>query len=68
VTATVEAVYENGVFRPETRPALAEGAHVTLIVESSAAGGPDEVLRLASQVYAGMASTDIDEVERIAQR
>ncbi len=68
MTATVEAVYENGVFRPETRPALAEGAHVTLIVESAPAGGPDEVLRLAAEVYAGMSSQDIDEVERIAQR
>ena len=68
MTATVEAVYENGVFRPETPPALAEGAHVTLIVESAAAGGPDEVLRLATQVYAGMSSQDVDEVERIAVR
>jgi predicted DNA-binding antitoxin AbrB/MazE fold protein len=68
MTATVEAVYENGVFRPETQPALAEGAHVTLIVESAAAGMPDEVLHLAAQVYAGMSSQDIDEVERIAQR
>ena len=68
MTATVEAVYENGVFRPETQPALAEGARVTLIVESAAAGEPDEVLRLATQVYAGMSSQDVDEVERIAER
>lgn len=68
MTATVEAVYENGVFRPATQPALAEGARVTLIVESAADRRPDEILRLAAQVYAGMSSQDVDDVERIAQR
>jgi predicted DNA-binding antitoxin AbrB/MazE fold protein len=68
VTATVEAVYENGVFRPVAQPALAEGAHVTLIVESVATRTPDDILGLAAQVYAGMSSQDVDDVERMAQR
>jgi predicted DNA-binding antitoxin AbrB/MazE fold protein len=68
MTATVEAVYENGVFKPAAQPALAEGAHVTLIVESVAARAPDDILRLAAQVYAGMSPQDVADVERIAQR
>ncbi len=68
MTFTVGAVYQDGVFKPAERPALAERARVTLIVESVAARAPDDILRLAAQVYAGMSTQDVDEVERLARR
>lgn len=64
-TEVVEAVFQDGTFRP-MRPvssAIAEGQHVRLVVEVEAA--PD-ILALASAVYKGLAEEEIAEVERIA--
>lgn len=68
MSATVEAVYEDGVFRPTERPPLAEGAHVRLIVEPVTARSVDEVLRLAAKVYEGLSANEVDEVERMTRR
>jgi len=65
VSQILEAVYENGAFRPVTSPALglAEGQHVRIVVE---ANSPNEILDLATQVYAGLTESDVTEVEKIA--
>ena len=66
MSQVLEAVYENGAFRPlATSPALGltEGQHVRIVV---AANGPSDMLDLAAQVYAGLAERDVAEVETIA--
>ena len=68
MSATVEAVYEGGVFKPTARPALAEGAHVRLTVESVGTSTPEEILRLAAGVYEGLSPDAIDEIERLSRR
>ena len=62
---TLEAVFENGVFRPlNTRDiAIPEGQQVRLIVEAVEA--PSESLALATQVYDGLSEEQIEEIEKI---
>jgi predicted DNA-binding antitoxin AbrB/MazE fold protein len=62
------AVFENAVFRPLQRSGIAEGERVHLTIERVGHTSGDDVLRLATQVYAGLSSADIDEIERIARR
>jgi len=66
VKYTLEAVYENGIFRPLRPPELPEGQQVRLMVETAAENAATDVLRLAAQVYEGLSGAEIDEVERIA--
>jgi len=68
VKGTVEAVFQDGVFRPLRRPDLPEGERVRLIVESMAQGSPIDVLELATRVYEGLSPRDIDEIEEMARR
>jgi predicted DNA-binding antitoxin AbrB/MazE fold protein len=65
MTQICEAIYENGLFRPiaPVEPALPEGQHVRLVVETSASG---EILSLAASVYDGLSPDEVDEVEHIA--
>ena len=61
----IEAIYENGSFRPVHRQSLAitEGQRVRITVDDES---EPEALRLAASVYTGLAGADIDEIERIA--
>ena len=59
---TLEAVYENGVFRPLEKIDMANGQQVRLIVETL----PEDLLELAAQVYGGLSDKEIDEIEQIA--
>ncbi len=61
----IEAIYENGSFRPVhgELPAITEGQRVRITVEDD---GEPEALRLATSVYNGLADSDIDEIEQIA--
>lgn len=68
VKGTVEAVFQDGVFRPVRRPDLPEGERVRLTVESMAQGNPIDVLELAARVYEGLSPKDIDEIEEMARR
>ena len=65
MTQVCDAVYENGLFRPVAAitPSLNEGQHVRLVVESHT---PEEILRLATAVYDGLSTQDVEEVETIA--
>ena len=64
---TIEAVYQNGMFRP-LKPMLEEieeGETVEIIIKDKKLS-PDEMLKLAGQVYEGLSEEDIEEIERIA--
>lgn len=65
--SSIDAVYQDGVFRPVSSPELPEGERVRLIVERVAQSTPDDILRLASRVYEGLSQQDIDEVEDMAR-
>ncbi len=62
----LDAIYENGVFRPLKPLEMSEGQQVRLVIESGAALKPDEMLKLAAQVYQGLSNQEIDEVEQTA--
>lgn len=61
----IDAVYENGAFRPLEPGAVTipDGQRVRITVEGEA--GP-EALRLATGVYEGLSEKHIDEIEQIA--
>lgn len=67
VKGKVEAIFQDGVFRPLRRPNLTEGERVRLTVES--AGGPitDDILMLAARVYEGLSPKDVHEIEEMAR-
>ncbi|HMV47204.1 MAG TPA: antitoxin family protein [Blastocatellia bacterium] len=64
---TVEAIFENGIFRViDPSPLhLTEGQKVKLMV-GEAKLSADEILALAAKVYEGLSENDIEEIERIA--
>jgi predicted DNA-binding antitoxin AbrB/MazE fold protein len=66
ITQTIEAVFEDGVFRPLTplREVIPKGRPVRLSIESEES--PSNILALATQVYEGLSETQIDEIEEIA--
>ena len=67
VKATVDAVFQGGVFKPERRPDLSEGERVRITVETVGQAKPDDILRLAACVYEGLSTKDIDEIEEMAR-
>ena len=60
----IDAIYENGVFRPvyRVRLAIAEGQRVRITVDDE---GDPEALRLAVSVYDGLSDGEITEIEGI---
>jgi predicted DNA-binding antitoxin AbrB/MazE fold protein len=62
----VDAVFEDGVFKPVQRPEIPEREHVQLTVETVGAPSAKDPLELAAHVYQGLRPEDIDEIERIA--
>lgn len=67
MSQTVEAIYQNGMFKPlnPISKEIAEGETVEItIIEKKLS--PEEMLKLASQIYEGLSDEDIAEVERIA--
>jgi predicted DNA-binding antitoxin AbrB/MazE fold protein len=65
MTQICDAIYENGIFRPvaPTAPDLVEGQHVRLVVETDT---PDDILRLAAEVYDGLSEQDVNSIEHVA--
>ncbi len=61
----MDAIYENGTFRPIQREviAIAEGQRVRITVDDE---GEPQALRLAVSVYDGQSENDIREIEEIA--
>lgn len=62
----LDAIYENGVFRPLKRPQIEEGQQVRIVIETNSMLAPDDMLQLAAQVYQGLSADDIEEIEHIA--
>jgi len=62
---TIDAIYEDGTFRPIQRDAvsIADGQRVRITIEDEC---EPEALRLAGSVYDGLSDSDINEIERIA--
>lgn len=67
MTQTIDAVYQNGMFKPlnPVSDEIVEGKQVRITIKDKQLS-PEEMLELASQVYEGLSEEDIDEIERIA--
>lgn len=65
---TVEAVYEDGMFRLIQSPKLLieEGQRVRLVVDTEPI--MDDVLALATSVFDGLSEQDISDIEAIAHQ
>ena len=59
----IEAVFQNGAFKPLNPVDLKEGQHVRLVIE---AAPPNDILALAAQVYDGLTEDEINAIEKIA--
>ncbi len=68
MTKSLNAVYENGAFHPvgDAHISLSNGDRVRLTVEPIVQDAGRDVLKLAANVYAGLSSEDVAEIERIA--
>lgn len=66
IQQTVDAVFENGVFRPlnPIKDTILEGQKVQLVVRVPES--PEDILALAMDVYTGLTEDEIDEIEQIA--
>jgi len=65
--SSVDAVYQDGVFRPLRSPGLPNGERVRLTVERVTPAKADDILKLANRVYEGLSPQDIDEIEDMAR-
>ena len=69
MTQTIEAIYENGIFKP-LNPLLEEieeGEKVKLVVETEVEKEKvNPIMQLAENFYEGLSEEDIEEIERIA--
>jgi len=62
MTHIVEAVFENGTFRPVEPVDLDNGQHVNLVIEVK----KSDPLALAQEVYAGLSEEEVKEIENIS--
>ncbi len=65
MTKTIEAIFEDGVLKPTKPLDIPEHKKMTVIIEDAPERTPD-VLSLAAQVYTGLSTADIREIERVA--
>lgn len=65
---TIEAIFHEGALCPLEPTGLKEGERVQLAVRRGSTPTPDEILTLASEVYAGLSAQDVQDLERIALR
>ena len=63
---TIDAVFENGVFRPLKPPGIPQGKQVKIEVDIPDDASPDEILALATTVFDGLSEQDVGEIESIA--
>jgi predicted DNA-binding antitoxin AbrB/MazE fold protein len=64
---TIDAVFDNGSFRPVNNHALpfSQGQRVKLIVEAPS-DSQEDLIELAAQVFEGLPDKEVDEIEQIA--
>ena len=65
MTKTIEAIFENGVFKPVSPLDLSEHKKVTLIIKDNNEETPN-ILSLASTVYEDLSPSDIEDIEKLA--
>ena len=65
MTQTIEAIYQNGIFKPlnPVSEEIAEGEKVTLVVELEEI---NPIMKLAENFYEGLSEDDIAEIEKVA--
>ncbi len=65
MTQTIEAIYQNGMFKPlnPISESISEGEKVKLVVEIEEV---NPIMKLAENFYEGLSEEDIDEIEKIA--
>ena len=68
MTKNLDAICENGAFRPvgDADISLSNGDRVRLTVEPILQDAGLDVLKLAAKVYAGLSGEGVAEIERIA--
>lgn len=64
MTKTIDAIYENGVFKPVKALDISEHERVTLIIEEKHEEFFD-ILSLASKVYSGLSPRNIEDMEKL---
>lgn len=58
---SIEAVFENGVFRPLEKTDLSDGQHVQIVVRSSAEKADDDpLLKLSGSVGGGLPDVGVE--------
>ena len=62
MTKTVEAIFENGVFKPISFPDIAEHKRVTLIINDNNGKDRKNILPLASMVYKELSPEEIADI------
>jgi predicted DNA-binding antitoxin AbrB/MazE fold protein len=67
MTQTIEAIYQNGIFKPlmPVSEEIGEGKKVKLTVEAESEE-VNPIMKLAENFYEGLSEEDIEEIERIA--
>lgn len=67
MSQTIEAIYQNGMFKPlnPVSEEITEGKTVEITISEKKLS-PEEMLKLAGEVYEGLSEKDIEEIERIA--
>ena len=64
---TIEAIYENGVFKPMSPlPDISEHKKVTLVIEDNHEESCDILSLLPRKVYDGLSQKDIEDIENLA--
>lgn len=62
---SVEAIFENGVLKPVTPLHIPEHKLVHIIIQEEIEE-PSDILSLAANVYNGLSSSDIEDMEKIS--
>lgn len=68
MTQTIEAIYQNGIFKPlnPVSEEIAEGKKVKLVVETETDNEEENsIMKLAENFYEGLSEEDIQEIEKI---
>jgi predicted DNA-binding antitoxin AbrB/MazE fold protein len=68
MTQTIEAIYQNGIFKPlnPISDEFAEGEKVKLVVETETESEEvSPIMKLVENFYEGLSEEDIEEIEKV---
>jgi predicted DNA-binding antitoxin AbrB/MazE fold protein len=66
MSKTIEAIFENGVLRPLQELIIPEHQRLSITINSLEKQSPQDIIRLADQVFAGLSQEDVVEIEKMA--